>query len=158
LTGVSPAVHGIAGNHYLSPDGVERQLTDPSALRAETILSAAQRAGVPVLGVTAKDKLRDLLGAGGVPSISAEKAHEQTVAAVLATAAPGPTPDLSAPLLSAYAVALGLALAERLSARLVYVSLTDYVQHKAAPGSELASLYCSALDERVGRARDAGWV
>jgi phosphonoacetate hydrolase len=162
VTGVSAAVHGIAGNHYLAPDGHERQLTAASALRAETILAGAARAGTPALAVTAKDKLRDLLGAGGVPSISAEKAHEQTVEGldgangtdVVGRANPG----IYDPMLSAYAVDLALVLAERLGARLVYCSLTDFVQHKAAPGSDLAGTLCAALDERVGRALDAGWV
>jgi phosphonoacetate hydrolase len=162
VTGVSPAMHGIAGNHYLAPDGHEHQLTAASALRAETILAGAVRSGTPALAVTAKDKLRDLLGAGGVPSISAEKAHEQTVEGLdgaHGTDVVGrPNPGIYDPLLSAYAVDLALALADRLGARLVYCSLTDYVQHKAAPGSDLAGTLCAALDERIGRALDAGWV
>ena len=161
VTGVSAAVHGIGGNHYLAPDGTERQLTAAAALRAETILAAAQRAGIPALAVTAKDKLRDLLGAGGVPSISAEKAHEQTLDGLdgaTGTDVAGANPGIYDPLLSAYALDLALALAERMGAALVYCSLTDYVQHKAAPGSELARAWCAALDERLGRALTEGWV
>jgi phosphonoacetate hydrolase len=162
VTGVSAAVHGISGNHYLAPDGVERQLTAASALRADTILAAARAAGVRALAVTAKDKLRDLLGAGGVPSISAEKAHEQTVDGLDGETgvdvAGAPNPGIYDPLLSAYAVDLALALADRLGASLVYCSLTDYVQHKAAPGSPLARSFLAALDERIGRALDEGWL
>src|SRR5437764_4427912 len=58
VTGVPPAVHGIPGNHYLDPSGEEVQLVDPTFLRAPTIHAAMQQAGVRVLGVTAKDKLR----------------------------------------------------------------------------------------------------
>jgi len=162
VTGVSAAVHGIAGNHYLAPDGEERQLTDPSALRAETILAAAQRAGVKALAVTAKDKLRGLLGAGGVRAISAELAHEQTVEGLggrhgvdVAGAA---NPHIYDPLLSAYAIDLALALASQLGSELVYCSLTDYVQHKGAPGSELADSFYATLDERVSRALEGGWL
>jgi phosphonoacetate hydrolase len=162
VTGVSAAVHGIAGNHYLAPDGREVQLTDPAALRAETIHAAAQRAGVPVLVVTAKDKLTRLLGAGGVPAISAERAHEQSVPGLDgqtgAAALGARNPDVYDPGLSAYALDLALHLAERLAARLVYCSLTDYVQHKAAPGEPLADEFYRRLDERFGRALDAGWV
>lgn len=161
VTGVSAAVHGISGNHYLAPDGRERQLTDPAALRAETVLAALARAGVPVLAVTAKEKLRRLLGAGGVPCVSAECAAEQTIdgldGASAADALGGPVPDVYDPELSPYALDLSLALADRLRARLVYCSLTDYVQHKAAPGEPLADAYMAALDERVGLALDAGW-
>lgn len=161
VTGVSAAVHGIAGNHYLAPNGQELQLTDPAALRAQTILAAAQRAGVPVLTVTAKDKLRGLLGAGGVPSMSAEKAHDQTLDGLggrTGAEIGGANPDIYDPMLSAYAFDLALALAAQLGSRLVYCSLTDYVQHKAPPGSEMAGAFYAALDERIGGALDEGWV
>jgi len=75
---VSAAQNGIAGNHYRTADGAEVQVTDPSFLRATTIHAAAREAGIGVLCVTAKDKLRALLATGGVPTFSAEKAHEQT--------------------------------------------------------------------------------
>src|SRR6266496_1264696 len=81
VTGVPPAVHGIPGNHYLDPSGEEVQLVDPTFLRAPTIHAAMQRAGVRVLAVTAKDKLRRLLADGNVPSISAERAHELSLPA-----------------------------------------------------------------------------
>src|SRR5438067_9754529 len=73
VTGVPPHAHGVPGNHYLDPESKEEvQLTDPGFLRAETIHAALRRHGKKVLCVTAKDKLRRLLGSGGVPSISAE--------------------------------------------------------------------------------------
>ena len=162
VTGVSAARHGVSGNHYLAPDGEERQLTDPEALRADTVLASARRAGVPTLAVTAKDKLRHLLGADGVPSMSAENAHEQTLPQLGGRTgvdvAGAPNPDIYDPELSAYAIDLALALAAELGARLVYCSLTDYVQHKAGPGSELADGFLAGLDERVGRALDEGWA
>src|SRR5580704_10328428 len=80
VTGVSAARNGIAGNHYRDEQGREIQVTDPSFLRATTIHAAAAAAGVGVLCVTAKDKLRALLAAGGVPAFSAECAHEQALA------------------------------------------------------------------------------
>ena len=80
VTGVSAAVNGVAGNHYRTPAGEEVQVTGPSFLRARTIHDVAQESGVRVLCVTAKDKLRALLATGGVPTFSAEKAHEQALA------------------------------------------------------------------------------
>lgn len=137
ITGVSAAAHGISGNHYLAPDGQERQLTDPQAMRAETILAAAQRAGISVLAVSAKDKLRALLGAGGVPSISAERADEQSIGGLGGRTGEQllgrPRPDIYDPALSAYAIDLTLAISKVLGTRLAYCSLTDYVQHTFAP-------------------------
>src|SRR3954447_3866310 len=158
VTGVSAAEHGISGNHHLAADGQQAPLNDPASLRAQTILHAAQEAGVAVLAVTAKDKLRGLLGAGGVPSISAECADRQTVDGVRGVDVVGkPNPGIYDPALSAYAVDLAVALAERIGALVVYCSLTDYVQHACAPGDPVADEFFSALDDRLARLLAAGW-
>jgi phosphonoacetate hydrolase len=160
VTGVSAAQNGVAGNHYLDGSGGEVQVTDPSFLRATTIYAAAARAGVPVLCVTAKDKLRRLLATGGVPAFSAELAHEQAtddgtpITDVVGRANPG-IYDWE---LSIYTIDLALALADRLEARLVYASLTDFVQHSAAPGEPLADDFYRAADAALGRALDAGFT
>ena len=136
VSGVCAAANGIAGNHYRDGHGDEVQVTDPSFLRATTIHEAALGAGVGVLCVTAKDKLRRLLATGGVPAFSAEKAHEQAlpdgtpVVDVIGRANPG----IYDWRLSPYTIDLALALAPRFEATLVYASLTDFVQHSAAPG------------------------
>ena len=162
VTGVSAATHGIAGNHYRSADGHEVQLTDPSALRAPTIYAEAERAGIPTLCVTAKDKLRRLLASGGVPAVSAENAHEQTLPELgglsVAEHYGRPNPGIYDPELSSYAIDLALHLASELGTMLVYVSLTDYVQHAAGPGEPLARAFYEDFDERLGRALDGGWV
>src|SRR5882672_7672664 len=65
VTGVPPSVHGICGNFFLDREtGETVMMNDASYLRAETILSAFSRAGARVAVVTAKDKLRRLLGSG----------------------------------------------------------------------------------------------
>src|SRR5262249_1471550 len=58
---------------------------------------------------------------------------------------------------SHYALELGLALTERLGTQLLYVSLTDFVQHADAPGGELSDRYLTRLAELVGEYLDAGW-
>src|ERR1700745_3258988 len=63
VTGAPPAVHGIAGNYYLDrASGREIRITDESLMRSETIRALMARAGVLTAAVTAKDKLRRLLG------------------------------------------------------------------------------------------------
>ncbi|HTX09926.1 MAG TPA: alkaline phosphatase family protein [Solirubrobacteraceae bacterium] len=160
VTGVPAARNGIAGNHYRDPSGEEVQVTDPSFLRAATIHAAAHAAGVPVLCVTAKDKLRRLLAAGDVPAFSAERAHEQALpdGTPLLDVAGAANPDIYDWRLSIFTIDLALALASRLDSRLVYASLTDFVQHAAAPGDPMADDFHRALDAAVGRALDAGFV
>jgi phosphonoacetate hydrolase len=160
VTGVPASRNGIAGNHYRSADGEEVQVTDPSFLRAGTIHAAAQAAGVPVLCVTAKDKLRRLLASGEVAAFSAERAHEQSLqdGTPLLEVAGAANPDIYDWRLSIFTIDLALALARRLDSRLVYASLTDFVQHAAAPGEELSDAFHTALDAAIGRALDAGFV
>ena len=160
VTGVSAARNGIAGNHYRDERGEEVQLTDPSFLRAATIHAAARTHGIGVLCVTAKDKLRALLATGGVPCFSAELAHEQTVddGTPVTELAGAPNPGIYDWQLSPYTIDLALALARHLGATLVYASLTDFVQHAAAPGEEMADDFYAAVDASIGRALDAGFV
>ena len=65
VTGAPPSVHGICGNYFWDADaGVEVMMNDPKYLRAESILAGFSQAGAAVAVVTAKDKLRRLLGEG----------------------------------------------------------------------------------------------
>ena len=64
-TGQPPKVHGICGNFLYDPEtGEEVMMNDVRFLRAPTIFSKYYAAGARVAVVTAKDKLRALLGAG----------------------------------------------------------------------------------------------
>jgi len=163
VTGAPPSVHGIAGNHYLDPSGEEVQLSDPKFLRAPTIYAEMHRAGARVLCVTAKDKLRRLLATGDVPTTSAEKAHEYPVPAygiddvvnLVGRKNPGPYEwDMSH-----YAMEIGLAVSRKVgNLDLMYVSLTDFVQHKEGPGGPMADQFYSRFDQLLGDYLDQGYV
>jgi phosphonoacetate hydrolase len=162
VTGVPPSGHGIAGNHFLGPEGEEVQLDDPAYLRAQTIHAATRRAGARALLVTTKEKLRRLLAHGGVPAISVEKASAARLPEYGVEDVPGlvgkPTPGIYDWEASAYALEIGLAVHRRAGLDLLYVSLTDFVQHKAAPGTELSDRFHRRLDELVGGYLDEGFV
>jgi phosphonoacetate hydrolase len=148
VTGAPPAVHGIAGNYYLDrATGREVMMTDERLLRSATILALMSQAGVATAAVTAKDKLRRLLGHGlDGPCFSAECADAATAAMV-----GRPRPDMYSADLSLFVLDAGIALLERRAARLLYLSLSDYVQHAHAPGTPAANAFHRAVDARVGR-------
>jgi phosphonoacetate hydrolase len=163
VTGATPLVHGLPGNHYLDPSGEEVQLSDPKFLRAPSIHRVMMEHGTRVLLVTAKDKLRRLLANGGVPATSAEKAHEcplpaygvEDVVALVGRRNPGPYEwDMSH-----YALEIGLAVS-RLTAPLdlLYLSTTDFVQHAEGPGGAMADQYFRRFDELLGEYLDLGYV
>lgn len=152
-TGVPPAIHGICANTFFDPnEGAEIMMDDPSFLRAPTVFPAFENAGVDVAVVTAKDKLRRLLGHGLEASIcfSAEKAHTATVAEhgitdVLELVG-RPQPDVYSSDLSEFVMVAGLRLMETRRLRLMYLSLTDYIPHKFAPGTQEANDFYGMLD------------
>ena len=75
-------MHGICGNYFFDSDsGEEVMMNDPRYLRVGTILAAFSAAGAKVAVITAKDKLRKLLGhqMQGI-CFSSEKADQVTLA------------------------------------------------------------------------------
>jgi phosphonoacetate hydrolase len=153
VTGAPPAVHGISGNFFLNPEtGEEVMMNDPHFLRAETILAALSQQGVRVAVITAKDKLRRLLGHGLRQGIcfSAEKAHETTLTEhgiEKVNALVGwDTPEVYSSQLSEFVMEAGLRLYQQQTPDVMYLSLTDYIQHKHAPGTPVADRFYQALD------------
>jgi phosphonoacetate hydrolase len=157
VTGAPPSVHGICGNYFYDRDaGVEVMMNDPKYLRADTILAAFSRAGASLAVVTAKDKLRRLLGHGmrGV-CFSSEKADETTVAEHGLDDALGfvgrPLPSVYSADLSEFVFAAGLKLMESARPDVMYLSTTDYVQHKHAPGTAAANDFYRMMDGYFGK-------
>jgi phosphonoacetate hydrolase len=155
VTGAPPSVHGIAGNYYLDREsGCEVMMTDEGLMRSETILALMARAGVSTAAVTAKDKLRKLLGRNldGI-CFSSEFAGAE----VEALAGRG-RPDMYSADLSLFVLDAGVALLERGMARLLYLSLSDYVQHAHAPCAPEANAFNRAIDDRVQRFVELGAI
>ena len=166
VTGAPPSVHGICGNYLFDmASNTEVMMNDPKWLRAPTLLAALADAGRRVAVVTAKDKLRKLLGhrMRGI-CFSAEKADEAThaengVSQVLEMTGM-PVPSVYSAELSEFVFAAGVKLmtcADRRPA-VMYLSTTDYVQHKHAPGTEGADAFYAMMDKYLGQLDAMGCV
>ena len=166
VTGAPPEVTGLSGNFFLDPaTGEEVMMNSSDFLRCETLLAAAARARRKVAMVTAKEKLRDLLSPGlfdeGVTGMafSAEKAaeaREATHGIGDVEALAGDTPPIYSGEASVYVLRAGAALVEAGRADFLYLSLTDYIQHKYAPEEEGALEFYEAMDEQLGRLANLG--
>jgi phosphonoacetate hydrolase len=155
VTGAPPAVHGIAGNYYLDREtGQEVMITDDRLMRSETILGLMSQQGVATAAVTAKDKLRRLLGHGLDGVCFSSECADAGVEAMVGRA----RPDMYSADLSLFVLDAGLRLLASGAARLLYLSLSDYVQHGHAPGDPEADAFHKALDERVARFVEQGAV
>jgi len=157
ITGRPPSVHGIAGNYFFDPaTAAEVMMNDPKFLRAPTILRAFHDAGAKVAMVTAKDKLRLLLSngldyaSGRAVAFSSEKADQATsrqngIQDVLAFVGL-PLPEVYSAALSQFVFAAGVKLLETARPDLMYLSTTDYIQHKVGPGTEIANDFYAMID------------
>ncbi|WP_137919973.1 phosphonoacetate hydrolase [Hydrogenophaga sp. 2FB] len=164
VTGAPPSVHGICGNYFFDPEqNAEVLMNDARYLRAPTILAQFAKAGGKVAVVTAKDKLRSLLGheLKGI-CFSAEKADQTTLADngiedVLVKVGL-PLPSVYSADLSEFVFAAGVMLLRTERPDLMYLSTTDYVQHKFAPGTEGANSFYAMMDRYLQELDDLGAV
>ncbi|MCT9813442.1 phosphonoacetate hydrolase [Acidovorax sp. Be4] len=164
VTGVPPSVHGICGNYFYD-EAADREvmMNSPEYLRAPTLLSAFANAGALVAAVTAKDKLRTLLGHGlkGI-CFSAEKADKATVAECgidkVLELVGKPVPSVYSADLSEFVFAAGVRLLETRKPDLMYLSTTDYVQHKCAPGTPEANAFYAMMDGYLAKLDALGAV
>lgn len=162
VTGTPPAVHGICGNYFFDPERNEEvMMNDPRHLRVGTILAAFSDAGAKVAVITAKDKLRKLLGhrMQGI-CFSSEKADQVSLAEngiedVLGRVGM-PIPSVYSAALSEFVLVAGVRLMERERPDLMYLSTTDYIQHKAAPGTTMANDFYAMMDRHLARLDELG--
>ncbi len=152
VTGAPPSVHGICGNYFWDREaGAEVMMNDAKYLRSGTILAAFSEAGAKVAVITAKDKLRGLLGhrMRGI-CFSSEKADTVSVGSNGIDDVVGlvgmPVPSVYSAALSEFVFAAGVRIMARERPDIMYLSTTDYVQHKAAPGTAQANAFYAMMD------------
>jgi phosphonoacetate hydrolase len=169
ITGRPPAVHGIAGNFFWDTAAqTEVMMNDPKFLRAPTILKAFHDAGAKVAMVTAKDKLRLLLSdgldysTGRAIAFSSERADKATKQAngiddVLEFVGL-PLPDVYSAGLSEFVFAAGVKLIQTFRPDVMYLSTTDYIQHKVGPGTKVANDFYAMIDGYLDQLDKAGAI
>src|SRR5436190_6695701 len=166
ITGTPASRHGISGNFYLDPaTNKPVVMTGPELLRGDTILSKFAAAGAKIVSITAKDKLRKQLSKNldvsrGHISFSSEFAakctlQENGIENVLALTGME-QPDMYSMELSLFVLEAGIRLLERERPDLMYLSLTDWVQHKYAPEDPEAKRFYREIDSRFGRLAELG--
>jgi phosphonoacetate hydrolase len=162
ITGRPPSVHGIAGNYfYDTANDREVMMNDAQFLRAPTILAGVYKGGFKVAAVTAKDKLRSLLAHGldysdgRAIAFSSEKANQATkkdngIDDVLNFVGL-PLPEVYSADLSEFVFAAGVELVRHHRPDLMYLSTTDYIQHKVGPGTGIANDFYAMIDRYLAQ-------
>ncbi len=166
-TGRPPSVHGICGNYLIDPDsGEEVMMNDVRFLRAPTIFSQFYEAGYRVAMVTAKDKLRALLGAGlkfdedRAVAFSSERSGGTTKAEHGIDNASQwlgmEVPEIYSAELSEFVFAAGVKLLQEFRPDVMYLSTTDYIQHKFAPEQQGALDFYAMFDKYLAQLDEMG--
>jgi len=166
VTGTEPETHGISGNFFIDPETQEPVvMTGPELLRSRSIMSEFSREGARVVSITAKDKLRkqlqkDMDLSSGSVSFSSQYAdnctmEENGIENVLEFVGQ-PLPDMYSAELSLFVLDAGIKLLEEQKPDLLYLSLTDFIQHAHAPGSEEANNFYIEMDRRFGILHELG--
>ena len=167
VTGQPSSVHGICGNFFYTPStDKEVMMNDPEFLRAPTIFEKYYEAGAKIAVVTAKDKLRTLLGNGlnfndqRAICFSAEKSDQVNIKENGIDSVNDwldmPVPEVYSQDLSEFVMAAGVKLLKEFKPNIMYLSTTDYIQHKYAPGHEVANKFYAMFDKYIGLLDDTG--
>ena len=163
-TGMPPKVTGFGGNFFIEPEtGEEVMMNSSKYLRCGTILAAAANAGRKVAMVTAKNKLLDILSheLDGIAFSSefANQAETETHGISGVEELVGlPTPKIYSGEASLFVLAAGATLIERGRADFLYLSLTDYMQHKYAPHTLESLDFYESIDKEIGRMLELGAI
>ncbi len=162
VTGRPSSVHGICGNFFYTPStGEEVMMNDPQFLRAPTIFQKYYEQGAKIAIVTAKDKLRKLLSHGlkfnesRAICFSSEKSDQanlsengiEDVNKWLGME----VPNVYSQGLSEFVMAAGVKILNEFNPDIMYLSTTDFIQHKYAPGDEVANTFYAMFDRYIGQ-------
>jgi phosphonoacetate hydrolase len=166
VTGVPPSIHGIGGNYFFdTASGQEVMMNSARFLRCPTLFPPAARAGRRVAVITAKEKLRDIFASGLIElggiafsSENARLAERKTHGIDQVEKLAGPTPAIYSGEASLYVLRAGVALIASGHADFLYLSTTDYMQHKYAPEAPEAVEFYAGIDAALGRLLSLGAV
>ena len=162
VTGRPSSIHGICGNFFYTPStGEEVMMNDPQFLRAPTIFQKYYEQGAKIAIVTAKDKLRKLLSHGlkfnesRAICFSSEKSDQANLnengIEEVNKWLDMEVPNVYSQGLSEFVMAAGVKILNEFNPDIMYLSTTDFIQHKYAPGDEVANAFYAMFDRYIGQ-------
>ena len=162
VTGQPSSVHGICGNFFYTPEtGEEVMMNDPKYMRAPTIFEKFYNSGSRIALVTAKDKLRKLLSHGlkfnesRAICFSSEKSDQANLSEngieEVNKWLGMEVPNVYSQGLSEFVMAAGVKILNEFNPDIMYLSTTDFIQHKYAPGDEVADAFYAMFDRYIGQ-------
>ena len=149
ITSSYPQTHGITSNYWYNRDaGIETYMESGEFIKAGTIFQQATAQGARSLLVTAKDKLRRLLGDGATLSVSSEQTPDWVVSLA------GEPPPIYSLEVNEWVINAAERILEKEHYDLIYLATTDYAMHTYAPEQPESSRHLALIDGAIGRLAD----
>lgn len=145
LTGAFPSDHGITSNYWF--DRVSRTgdyVESSEFVRVPTVLERAAKRGLRTIMLTSKGKLLRLLGQGAGAVYAAEAPPRFLVDRL------GPPGGIYSTEINVWLFRAARELLSSEDPDVMYVSTTDFMQHKYAPEHEVAQQHMHDLDTVLG--------
>ena len=150
LTATYPSAHGITSNYWLDRERrTETYMESGQFLEADTFFERAALLGARSLLVTAKDKLRKLLGHETFVNVSAECPPDWLMDEI------GPPPPIYSLEVNGWIVDAARCILSEMAFDLAYVGTTDYPMHTYAPHEPESAIHLGLMDVAVGRLVDS---
>jgi len=149
ITGVYPKEHGITSNFYFDRKlGRAYYMESADSILVENIFEKVSKRGISSALITAKDKLRLLLGKGTSLSFSAEKPARWVVERI------GPPPDIYSIEVNEWLFRSLLEVLKGFDPGVSFLMTTDYAMHKFPPESQEAKKNMEMIDKWLGTLLD----
>ncbi len=145
ITGVYPREHGITSNFYYDRKlGKAYYMESADSILVENIFEKIAKRGLKSVLITAKDKLRALLGKGASLSFSAERPIGWIVDKI------GPPPEIYSIEVNEWLFRSFFEVLKKFNPDLIFLMTTDYAMHKFPPKSKEAKRYMRTIDKWLG--------
>ena len=152
ICGAPPASHGITANYFLNPEtGEEVYMESGDFVRAPTLMEMGRASGRKTAVLASKQKLCDMIGKGAGAVVTAEDPPGWL------TQKAGPKEEIYSGAVNLWLLRAARAVLEDQKPDLLYVTTTDYLQHKFAPEHAEAQEHHAALDAEIGKLVDS-WM
>ena len=146
VTASYPAEHGICSNYRWDRDTGEGTYVEAAEyIRSRTMFRRADELGMTSIVVTAKDKLRTLVGVDATMAVSSERAPDWIASAV------GDPPEVYSLEVNGWVVDVGNFLMKQRPVDIAYLTTTDFAMHMNPPDHPDALRHMAILDDAIGR-------
>ncbi len=146
VTACYPAEHGICSNYRWDRETGEGTYVEAAEyIRSRTMFRRADELGMNSIVVTAKDKLRTLVGVDATMAVSSERAPDWIASAV------GDPPEVYSLEVNGWVVDVGNFLMKQRPVDIAYLTTTDFAMHMNPPDHPDALRHMAILDDAIGR-------